>query len=503
MENQNIDSKTVLDVIGDSGDKRWYTAMLMYENGNYQKAAKVVNDIITDPDNDYARKAIVMEEVNEVPTGTRTISVNDNIKAMSKDLNEIRMMIDGMMYNAIIAKIANMGVLKKNTGDNVVTMLKSVTDAGLPDFAYNLANTLFGSAKTKSDFELVQHYYQIAMNDEDPSIRAAAFVNYCPIVRDGLITGVKDHKKAVEIYAQAGELGQVTGMFNAANVSDWLINDGHHEYCEVMAHWAERLLKRKSDSTPLLQSDVDNNTDKMVDDAKMMLCKVHVSEMIKNADPLYGLQLCESVTDIQPHVKAWYFDRAYGNTIKNLNKPSTNSGADNWAYVLSAMGWTISDVKDHANGVGMMYIEDETTEMVIPLLVVDGDILGDKAGSISKGCNIFIKKFKEKFQDHYLIAQKIAAFHETNGQVYTPIIAVSNGFSRYISIYPGMSTKDLFETFIHPRPFIDGVSFSNSCVISIAINKLNSGESVREEFNYNDRFSIKGEWGIPHLIMSN
>lgn len=481
-------SDMVLNVVNQGGDGRWYTAMLMCENGNHQGAANLVNEILCDPEADNYRSIISQWTYlsrNELPV-VQELNTKDTKS------------IDGTMIYTVITAIGNTSAFKNDFTGNVVAMLKKAVDIGAQILAYNVANALMIWAKTPDDFSEAERYFNIVINNSlDRSEKAAAIVNSAVIVRDGLITGKKDYAEAIRLYEQAGELGQVTGMFNAANVSSWLAHKGDVKYYAHMEYWLQRMLDRVGGGVPLLDSDNHPGLDSMINNARIMLGQLNIFGKASNPKPIYGILLYRMVTSWGCYDPRRDYDIAYSHKIAQLSRPANEKAIDCWSYVLDAMDWRIGHLNNFDGNMGTIEIVLDEEES-ISLIVLNNQILGEELNKITPYLNEFVGRMKGHGLNRYLITQNVAMYYDHGGQIYTPIIAVNGSGARIISIYPGMTTKELTSAIEGTTPFIDGVSYSSTAALPIAINLLQGGGSVIDNAGNAISISKIGVWSVPH-----
>lgn len=482
-------SDMVLQVVNRGGDRRWYTAMLMCENGSHQEAAKLVDEILCDPGADYYRSIIAdwnYANKHTFPT-KKIIDISD------------RRNTDSIMLHTVITAIGNTAAFKDDFNGNVVAMTKHAVDIGANILAYNVANAILIWAVKPSDFAEAQRYFKIVIdNCIDRSEKAAAIVNSAIIVRDGLVTGEENYEEAFNLYEQAGELGQVTGMFNAANISSLMIDKGKTKYIAHMEYWLQRLLERVGGGVPLLESDKHPGLDSMVNNARIILGQMHIFGKASDPKPIYGIILYRMVTSWGNYDPRRDYDIAYSHKIARLGRPANDSPLECWAYVLDAMDWRIGKISDIDNNMGVIDIHMDEDAGHVSMIVLNNLILGTELDETTLYFKEFIQKMKDRGFDRYLITQSVAMYYDNDGDIYTPVIAVSNGEPKMISIYPGMSTKDLMSAIENPPPFIDGMSFSSTAALPIAINQLQSGGSVIDGANDAVQTGKMGVWSIPH-----
>lgn len=189
------------------------------------------------------------------------------------------------LLSATVAYVDSKAALANRFTAAVGRLLREATDRGFHEFAYNAANKLMGSARKVSDYEVAARYYQIAMAfGEEPRTQAAAHVNYCPIVRDGLITGEKDWPGAVEIYENAARMGLIKGMANAGNVCLWLTGAGREaEYGDRAARWFATAIDHFEERRPRVDMESDAELEEVITNCRLNLAGMDIDRTYSGA----------------------------------------------------------------------------------------------------------------------------------------------------------------------------------------------------------------------------
>lgn len=219
-------------------------------------------------------------------------------------------------------------------------LLQRATDHGLPLWAYNAGNFLMDHARGPADYERAERYFKIAMSyAERPDLQAAAYVNYCPIVRDGLVTGKRDWQASVEIYEVAANMGLIRAMVNAGNMSLNLAQEGVPGYAERAAKWYQHALDFADSGRPHLdmESVLDLKKDALLN-AQLDLAGIHIDQLIDNADPEYGIRLAGELA-FQSEKAQRYYSIGLRGRLERL-EADPGSPAQNWRSVLTALDWT-------------------------------------------------------------------------------------------------------------------------------------------------------------------
>jgi tetratricopeptide (TPR) repeat protein len=164
-------------------------------------------------------------------------------EAVDTALKAIRLAPNYEFINECIESVAQSIFLADRAPPNFIKLLRYAADHGSAQLAYSAANCISEAATSPEEFTEAERMYLFAIEaTTSPKIRAACYVNYATIVRDGKISGKEDWKKAISLYESAAKLGMVVGMFNAGNVSGWLGNAGEPEYLAHAAKWYQYAL---------------------------------------------------------------------------------------------------------------------------------------------------------------------------------------------------------------------------------------------------------------------
>lgn len=492
---RTIPPELFLRSLNDNGDKRWYTAAMQCENNNYQGAASLICEMLREKNGNNPAVEILTRKTDDI-----NLEIGDALGA--SNYQETIDLISGDMQKVLIKMLlSNIDSRADKNNDytgHVLAMAELLAGCGMADVAYNAASSLRLKAKTKADFKESERLFLMALKvATDPALRAAILVNYGEIVREGHVTGVPDYKKAIEIYAEAGELGQITGMYNAATVSSWLmVND--KAFAAIAEHWLHRLLDRIEGNGALLETDNHGNLDSMIDTAKAMMAQLHVEERVANPDMNYAIRLSLSVKNKGAKTH-WIIDRAYMKKVSSLSRPKQKGGAHNWAYVLGAMDWTILGVHQVNEHYGMLGVAlPDANKPHIDMIVLNSRIFKDTDGNVHPDCIELISELKKVHTLPFMLATNAAFFNTVDDCVYTPILVVNESGTWPISISAAVTPEILQNLVSHQIPFINDITYSHSCFISIAINNLALGRSIKENFILGEEWAMdESRWKVP------
>ena len=387
-------------------------------------------------------------------------------------------------------------------------------DVGLPRFAYNAANRLMDEANDVPGYLAAARYFQIAMaDDSDPKIKAAAHVNYCPIVRDGLITGKPDHKGAVEIYEVAAEMGLIKAMFNAGNVSRWLSNEDVLGYGERSRKWFQKAIDTYESGVPVLDMEPRDELAGVIEQAKCEVGALNIDRRFPGADLDRGIDIVFPLALRGNESALSYLDVGlYARLTSITAAPSTSPGL-NWRTVLVAMGWKVSPsvrrethlLRDASTTSNLLEIPVDQLDITLdscgtfPLLVVHFPCLPMNGGIAL--LTYVANEAMTKYPQGVCIVGRRAIFAQRDRCIYTPmLVALPDAFALR-SLWLG-ATPDLLIAQTRAGVDFDTPEFScTHCMISISVNALDEGFSVAEDACKRQipYMSVGDDWRTPYL----
>lgn len=461
-----------------STDKRWAQALKIAENGKLNQAATLVVQIV--------------DSINIAPVDHEALKdrPHDFVTQVDEVLNRV-------IAELVISTLMNVASITHSHSSEVNEMTARAADIGIYMAAYNAATGFLQNGRTVADFERAEKYFQIAIAEaKTPNEQAACYVNYCPIVRDGLITGKPEHAAAIEIYEKAAELGLLIGMFNAANVAFWGYRKGDKSNANRSARWLRKVINAVDNGLPRLAMDGSFETDGLYNAALIQLAEYHIQGDIENADQEYGLALLkmhdpkESKTQ---DIVDWLTDSALGVRVSKLDKPLTTSPGNSWAFVLSAMDWKVGEVFKHPTlPLELFKLDDLSSDVFFAVVHAQFSPEGH-ADTIAMIQAELARTGVSKF----FLVPEYAIFKESNGDVFTPLLYNNDGKRYVVSLGLRTSAQQLMKNVQSKVSFTDRKYSSRSCAISIAVNHLNSGVACKDGFNFYSSYAAVNGWCLP------
>lgn len=479
-----IKSKEAEKMLGKNDDRRWLTALSILEQGDLKGASRLALQIL-----EAANFKIS-------PPRKAKLSKDDILELLTKDFST---QVDGFIPRMVVGAIMNQAYLKNSFDNDPLQMTAKAVDVGLTDFAYNVANRLYEIAKSPSDFQKSEHYYKIAIEyAEDDSSKAAALVNYCPIVRDGMITGERDLIKAIEIYEEAAKLGLVIGMFNTANVCQWLEEPEKSAYREKALYWLNAAVNHITSHKKLLDMDNPESCKIILNQSRFMIGTIHSAKDFAKADLNAGITALKAYVSNNTNEelgRAWHLEQCYARRIAALEKPLENTPANRWKFILSAMDWETStpyQLEDfgeyfYASGSG-------ETKNEIAVFVSNGFFEPGKTNSLLE--NLKLTRLANDTRA-IIVLSPFGVFQSKGADSFVAVTVIHNKKVTLAAIRAGMAPEQVARNAETDIEFHDKRYASCSCIIPIAINKLMTGAPVNKAFNYEAPFLKVGDWNIP------
>ncbi|OUM00108.1 sel1 repeat family protein [Variovorax sp. JS1663] len=260
-------------------------------------------------------------------------------KLASEALDRSSRSIERRFLGATIAYVDRTAVLADHVTPALLRLRLKAVDSGFHEFAYNAANHLMEAARTRADYKAAARYYKIAMAyDGEPRTQAAAHVNFCPIVRDGLITGEKDWPGAVEIYEQAARMGLIKGMFNAGNVLLWLTGEGRTgDHGTRAASWFAQAIDHFERRLPRLDMESDAQLEEVITNCRLNLAGMDIDGTYGGADAERGIAVVQELARQGHPVGKDYLRVGLSNRLQAIAEPPGESPGANWRIVLTAL----------------------------------------------------------------------------------------------------------------------------------------------------------------------
>jgi TPR repeat protein len=389
----------------------------------------------------------------------------------------------------------------------LATVLSKAVDAGHEAFAYNAANLLSEHAQTVEQWKEVERYYKVAMAfDETPQIQAAAHVNYCPIVRDGLITGVPDWQAAVEIYESAARMGLAKAMFNAGNVSSWLAGTGVEGYGARAAYWFNRVLEVRDAGEKTLDMESREQLEEAVFlEAMVALSACHIDNTFDGAQLEVGIRWAKEAAKRGSLHARHNLGVGYMLRLSTLTAKPSKSPGSNWCSVLSKMDWQFKgkpvevSVDTDTGHVAVdrvdVMLDDGTS---LPLFVVHEPCLPKNNGFalLDDVAQTIAYRHPEGF---FLLPRK-AVFIEQNERSYTPIYVGTATKLTQQALWMGSSPEVVIEHADTGVEFLDERFSTFTCMIPIAVNALDEGYVVAGNTKFAQPYvPVGGPWCMPFV----
>lgn len=395
--------------------------------------------------------------------------------------------VAGEMGRSIAGLVNNLAHEQRNFSTAVTAVLRKAADLGHDEFAYNTANQIMGTAKTVDEYRDAEAYYKLAMSySANPALQAAAHVNYCPIVRDGLITGVPDWPAAVEIYEAAGRMGLVKGMFNAGNVCSWIAGKGDASYGARAAQWFSAALGCRSSQKKTLDFESAEELAEIFDSCTVALSALHIDDLFEGANLEVGLQLAKSVAARGSAMAIQHVGVGHTRRLEELKaQPGASPGA-NWRTVLSQLDWGFCEEFQVIKARGPY--GPEALDMLsvitsdggrVPLFVMHDACLPMAGGSeliLEVGASLV----ERGFCPFFLLPRK--ALHLQVGHLsHSPVYVGLDGTLSQQSLWMTCTPDLVLENARKKVTFPDARFGNSSCMIPIALNALDEGFVVARD----------------------
>lgn len=454
-------------------DPRWGTALKIGSAGNLDGAAKIVTELLADV----------------------TFAPYDNAGSLA----ERKDAIEHEIYSLVIGTLSNLCSHKPKLPLAVVEMLCRAADVGFPEVAYNAANGIVGNASTTNDYKRAERYFKIAIETEtDPTKRAAAIVNYVPLIRDGLITGKKDLIAAIELYEKAARTGLVTAMYNAGNVCMWEVQAGNTDLIDRAAYWFAEFIKTNDSGAPLSAMDNPVFIAEAIQQAIKHLADFHINEKIKQPSLEVGIAMARRIDIHNDHdqvVKNWLLEVGLSKRLSSLSAPAARSGADHWHYLLQNIDWDVGPItKGAPNPFDTFEIKHSNGKVLMVVL----DYLFDPSKRYSALDHLAISLIRPGI-DHVFVVSAIGMFNETEAGIHVPVFVYTNDSRAVVSLNQRMTPEEIIENTQSGLFFMDPRAAIRNCVLPITLNMLNSGKKISDGVNYNARYAVMNNVCVPDL----
>ncbi|CAN7782468.1 hypothetical protein LJR175_008219 [Variovorax sp. LjRoot175] len=403
--------------------------------------------------------------------------------------------LERTLLSAMVAYVDSKAVLANRFTAAVGRLLRKATDRGFHEFAYNAANKVMESARKVSDYEVAARYYQIAMAfGDEPRTQAAAHVNFCPIVRDGLITGEKDWPGAVEIYEKAAKMGLIKGMANAGNVCLWLTSAGREaEYGDRAARWFVTAIDHFEERRPRVDMESDAELEEVITNCRLNLAGMDIDRTYSGASLDRGISVVQELARLGHPIGKDYLRVGLRNRLEAIAENPGDSPGANWRIVLTALGWTIDEeirveryeapfarrARGRTRRVDRLLVELESKSK-FPLLVVHDPCIPQDGGI--EMLRSIAEQAQRNHPDGFFLLCRKAYFIENEGSIYTMIFAQLPGRELYLaSLWDGATPDELVQQYKDGVQFGDPAFGEKNCMISIAVNALDEGLIIAQD----------------------
>jgi len=437
--------------------------------------------------------------------------LEDVEKAAKCALIALSSKIERGMVSAMVSLVNNMVHDMHSSPTSVTALLCQAADAGFHEYAYNAANAIMDKAKGITDYKVAEHYFKIAIAfDKYPNLQAAAYVNYCAIVRDGLISRVPDWPAAIELYETAARMGLVKAMFNAANVSSWLAYRGDRAYGARAAYWYTYALDHRAAAKPTLDIESSTELEKIFEQCMLGLSAFHIDSLFEGANREVGIHWARELANRGNDLARDHLKVGYGHRLAELAAQPQSSPGANWRAVLAQMDWNFKgELVTHANstssdsgeriasGVDKLSVKLED-KSEIALYVTHEPCLPLLGGF--KSLNRIAIELISLNPDGFLLLTRKALFLEENDRSYTPIYVFHKGQFTAQALWMGCTPTQILQQAEQRVEFCDKRFGNKTCMIPIAVNDLDEGFVVATDAVYDQPWiSVGGHWRMPFL----
>lgn len=391
------------------------------------------------------------------------------------------------------------------------TLLCKAVDAGLNEFAYNAANHLMAAAKSVTAYKKAERYYKIAMAyDKDPAIQAAAHVNYCPLIRDGLISGTPDWPAAVEIYEVAARMGLVKAMFNAGNVCSWLAYRGDVNYGARAAYWLKAALDYRATGKPSLDMETPAQLDEVFADCMFVLSALNIDVKFEEAELEEGIRWAREAAERGNSSARRNLGIGYIRRIMSMTDKPSKSPGGNWRAVLTHMDWKFSGrlrtekvaVPVGPRKVAHMKVDWLTVELnngsQLPLFVTHGPCLPAFNGL--ELMTLAAEQLADRHPDGFFLLSRRGYFVFRKEGSHTPIHVWKDGQLSMQALWMGSSPEVVLRHARDEVDFLDARFSTWTCMIPIAVNALDEGFVVAKDVTFEQPWvGVGDQWCLPYV----
>jgi hypothetical protein len=446
-------------------------------------------------------KAVVLMAQNKgvdeaIKTATRLLSKSTYLLVPSTDPHRIRELA---VIELIISNISNMALMSQSPTDNLVDLFCLAVDMGFHDQAYNAANGVFERASCVDDYKRAQSYFKIAIATiQDPSLKAAALVNYCPILRDGLISGKPDLPAAIETYEKAAKLGLIQAMFNVANVCMWQINKGNGENIEKARFWINVLIEKIELNENFLEMDDQSLFPDISGQALYWLARYNLDGLIEGASLTEGIRLLKksiAITTKDCNKKNWNLECAYSQKIMLMSGQDYWSLGHRWQEVLSALDWPVR-LSMRIDGIDADIINVIGSKLNFHIIILGSVFFPD--GFYRELFSLDMLLSKQGIVN-YLVFSPYALSMKMNENILMPVTLMLSGARYLMGLNLVETIDDQVAAVAAGREATDVCNLFTSQVLPMVINSYINGQAIdnRELTNLNILL-LNEKWCLPY-----
>ncbi|MDF9779278.1 hypothetical protein [Pseudomonas baetica] len=392
--------------------------------------------------------------------------------------------LDNGLVEYALSSINAVAVLNGIRGPGIEAMTIRAADTGYPELAFNAGNYLISQATAPDAFRQAEHYYQLAAEQsKDDATRAAAMVNRAAIVRDGSVSGQPDLPAALALYEQAAGLGLMAAMFNAGNVSLWLVDQGHMQYTGRAAKWLEMAIGTVDEGIPSVDQITEEVRMSLYGSARLRLAEMHARDLVPDASFSTCRTLIEPYLGKDPHAQ-WTLNIAHETQMcKAVLQPASTAGG-NWKSVLEVMRWNVLSITPFDHG-------------VVRGVAAKGDLLVIEAGPGSTMTLIVMDCFVHPQHESFAVMVDLAYGHldelghpcfitgnkgyfaNVAGRDFSLLFHIVSADFTSVPIWPGATCSEVLTLSAQPEAerFIDAAADARNC-IPILVNALDEGRTL-------------------------
>ena len=405
--------------------------------------------------------------------------------------------IDLEIVDGVIGTLGNLAICNDGVNQSMLELYCQAVDMGFYAYAYNAANGILERAKTREDYRRAQAYFKISIaTATDPGLKGAALVNYCPIVRDGLITGEPDLEGALALYRQAANLGLITAMFNYANVCVWQISDHEAQHVDEAAMWLRKLLGIMADGKELLEMDEASNLASMYEGAHHLLARFNIEGLLQDSSFSEGIALLKrsirlSSKDLMR--KRRNLECAYTRKLSTLNVERLMP-AYAWHYVLDAIDW-MPGQPHRLDQFKAAVMQVGNAEANLFFVVMDDFFYPDRS---YKTLSALDRHMQNTGITCYFVVSGYGLYRTVDDREVVPLVVMNAG-SRYLGALNLEETPIVqLEASVSGRPLTDCINQLMSNIIPLTVNVLKERSAMNQELLPSSRYLVlENDWKLP------